>query len=237
MDKRRIKKRRYIAAFIITASIFAIGLFFGFLMENIRVDYFQQQYENQELDFRSLQLQHQLANSELLENQCGGIRELFDIYIKELENTRERLDVYNKDAQIKKEEFNIMKRKYTLAQINFWYVSNLLKESCPQEADFITILYFYSDEKECPRCNEQATILDFYKLKLKEKLLIFALDSQFKEEPTIELLLETYDINSFPGLIIDGKKYNFLTREELGEILCNKIEDESLKEICEKGKE
>ncbi|MDI3544253.1 MAG: hypothetical protein PWQ28_534 [Candidatus Woesearchaeota archaeon] len=233
MNKRRINRRRYFVAFLFTASVFFLGYFFGFLMENTRLDYFQQSYEQQEVGFRSLQLQYQLAESNLLKNQCGAIKELFDIYIKDLENTRERLESYSQESQLKEEEFELMKRKYTISQINFWYIANLLKESCPEQSDFVTILYFYGDEKDCPRCNEQATILDYYKLKLNERLLIFALDSNFEEEPTIQLLMSTYNVSSLPGLVVDSKTYGFLTKEELGKILCRKIEDEEARsKIC-----
>ncbi|MDK2907860.1 MAG: hypothetical protein PWQ87_318 [Candidatus Woesearchaeota archaeon] len=233
MNKRRIDKRRYIVSFVITLAIFSLGYFLGFVMENIRIDYFEEAYEKQELGFKSLQLQYQLAESNILKENCKGLKELFNTFVQDLEQQRSRLEAYSRETNINEEEFKVMKRKYTLSQINFWYIANLLKERCPEEGDFVTILYFYGDEKDCPRCEEQGIILDYFKLKLGNKLFTFALDSNFEEEPTIQLLMSTYNVSSLPGLVVDSKTYGFLTKEELGEILCSKIEDEeAMSKIC-----
>ncbi len=232
MKRIQTVKRRYLAALLITTSVFILGLFFGFLMDNLRADYFTQFAQEQELDYKSLQLQYELMNSKVLSNQCQGLRTLFDRYIKDLEDNRERLEAYNQNAKINKEEFALLKRRYTLSQINFWYVSQLLKTSCSNYSDYVTILYFYGTDEDCPECDEQASYLDYFKKKLGRQLLIFALDSNFDEEPAIGVIKDSYGVAELPALVINGKRFGFLDKKQLLDVLCTNLRNSEDYEIC-----
>ncbi|MDK2850069.1 MAG: plasmid transfer operon protein [Candidatus Woesearchaeota archaeon] len=232
MGRAKIVRRRYFAALLITISIFILGLFFGFLMDNLRTDYFTQFAQKQELDYRSLQLQYELMNSNVLSNQCQGLRTLFDKYIKDLEDNRERLEVYNQKAKINKEEFALLKRRYTLSQINFWYISQNLRQTCPNSSDYVTILYFYGTDEQCPSCDEQASYLDYFKKKMGTQLLIFALDSNFEEEPTISVLKDSFDVDTLPTLVVNGKKFGFLDKEQLADKICEHLRDKEKYGFC-----
>ncbi len=221
---RDFNKRRYLFAFIITAAIFLLGFFLGFVMDVNRINYFQQLNEEQKLNLRSLQLQYELVKSSSVNNPCAAFRFMFDTFIVELEKNRERLETYTQQAKIKKGEFEVLQREYVLSQINFWYISKNLKESCSGESDFVTIIYFYSDKKVCPSCDDQANVLNYYKTKLKENLLIFAIDERLEAaEPVVTLLKQSYNVTSYPTLIINGKDVYpaLLDKERMGRILCS----------------
>ncbi|MDP2750423.1 MAG: hypothetical protein Q8O89_06335 [Nanoarchaeota archaeon] len=194
-------------------------------MDLNRINYFQTINEENKMNLRSLQLQYELVKSNNINNQCQGFRFMFNRFITELENNRERLEIYTKQAKVKPEEFDMLKREYFLSQINFWHVSKNLKEACPENSDFVTIIYFYSDKTKCPRCQDQAQVLDYYKLKLKENLLIFALDEEFEDkEPSISLLKQAYDVQAYPTLIINGGELKYeavIDKEQMQKVLCN----------------
>jgi thiol-disulfide isomerase/thioredoxin len=231
---RPMNKRRYVFAFIITAAIFFLGFFFGFLMDIKRVDYFTTINQVNQMNIRSLQLQNDLVKSGFADNQCSAFRFMFDKAIIELENNRERLELYNQQSKVGKSDFDILKREYLLSQINFYQISKNLKDSCPKQSDFVTIIYLYSDNKNCPDCDKQASVLNFFKLELKENLLIFALDEQFDDqEPIITLIKEAYNINEYPALIIDDKLFlNYTEQKTLAEILCSKYSAENNRGIA-----
>lgn len=223
MKRDKIVKSRYLRAFIITLAVFSIGLFLGSLMDNYRTQYFVRYNEIQKLNIRSMQLQFELNNIDTGYDQCRKTKSLFDFYLVELENNRERLNEYAKETKIKKEDFEILRREYVLSQINFWLLSQSIKENCPDYADFNTVLYFYSNNDVCPSCGDQSFNLDYYKIKLKTNLLIFALDEQFGEqEPLINMLKDIYNINSYPTVVINNKVYDeLLSQEELKDVLCS----------------
>jgi hypothetical protein len=232
---RDMKKRRYLFAFIIAAALFFLGFFFGFIMDLKRVDYFDKMNADQQLNIRSLQLQYELLKGDGVQERCSAFRFLFDKYIVELENNRARLDSYSRQSEVVVEEFDILKRQYVLSQINFWYIARSFKEACPNSSDFVTALYFYSNNDICPDCENQATVLNYYKSLLKENLLIFSFDDQFSEtEPLIGMIEGIYDVKNYPTLVVNNKAYSgFVAKENLSEILCQSYKsDELVKEIC-----
>lgn len=230
---RSLNKRRYIFAFVITAAIFFLGFFFGFLMDIQRINYFESLNEVQKLNIRSLQLQDDLVKDGSLANQCAALRYMFDKAVVDLENSRERLDIYERQSKVKKEDFEILKREYVLSQINFWGISKNLKKICPDSSDFAIIIYFYSDEKTCPRCEDQAIVLNYYKSILKENILIFSIYEKFEEkEPLITLLKQSYGIKEYPSLVIEDKTFHgFVTEEDMRKTLCSVYKTNKTRDI------
>jgi hypothetical protein len=232
---RDFKKRRYIFAAIVTMALFFLGFFFGFIMDLKRVDYFDKAGSVQQLNIRSLQLQYELLKGDAFQDRCSAFRFMFDKFILELENNRVRLDQYSRQSDIITEDFDILKREYALSQINFWYISRNFKESCTNASDFVTVLYFFSDDQKCPMCGDQGTVLDYYKSILKQNLLVFAFDETFADkESLITMLEQVYDVKSYPTIVINNKAYpGFMSKESLGQILCEEYLSENItREIC-----
>lgn len=216
---RVISREKYIVAGFITLGIFLLGLFLGLTIEGKRVSYIESESKKQNLDFTSLQLQYAFIDQLSQENNCLAVQKTFEQNINNLELTRIRLENFDTDATLNKEDFDILKNEYVLAQIRYWLLAERTKKLC--DTDIVTILYFFSDETECPSCDRQAFILTYLKKKFKDKLLIFSFDSKFDSEPMIPLLKNTYNVTTYPSLVIEGKtKSNFEDKDTL------------LKEIC-----
>jgi len=216
---RKISKDKYIIATFLTLGIFFLGLLLGFVIEAKRVSYIRMLSQEQELDFTSLQLQYQYIDQLNQEDDCDAVLKTSDNYIESLESARLKLESYNEVQKISKQDFEILKREYILSQLNYWLFSTKTKELC--DADAVILLYFFSTDEKCPRCEQQAFILTYLKKKLDDKILTFALDSEYIEEPMITLLKERYDVTEFPTLVIEDAKYVGLTSKEA-----------ILKEIC-----
>jgi len=214
--------KKYMMVFLLTLSIFSIGLFLGSLMDNERTKYFLSYNEVQKQNVRSMQLQFELNNLNIGANQCAKTKSLFDYYLIELEQNRERLNTYVNEAKVTKKDFTILKRDYVLSQLNFWMLTEDMKVNCPNNSNFTTVIYFYSSKEKCPTCSDQGFSLDYYKVKLKTNLLIFAIDEEFaSEEPIIQILKDVYEIGKYPALIINGEKYEELVdRDQLQKIFC-----------------
>lgn len=233
---REFEKRKYIIAFIITLAIFLLGFFLGFLMDVQRVNYFQDITTKQKMDLNSLQLQYELAQEQPFSESCGALEVLFQRFGVDLEENRQRIDDYSTQADVRKEDFENLKREYMLSQIKFWQISRNLEKSCPQNYDFVTVIYFYSDDKTCPDCGAQGDVLDYYKRVLKENILIFSIDETFKDrEPIIELFAATYNITKFPTLIIENESHDGLVNKDaMKNILCENYKDESIRaRLCQ----
>ncbi len=232
---RKIEKRKYAIAFIITLAIFLLGFFLGFMMEVKRVDYFQTINDKQRLDLNSLRLQYELVQQEPFSESCGAFQVLFTRFMEDLENNRQRIESYYEQADVRKQDFESLKREYMLSQIKFWQVSRELKELCP-EYDFVTIIYFYSDDKSCPDCTTQADVLDYYKRVMKDDLLVFSIDETFRDkESLIDLFKATYNITEFPSLIIENKAYSGLVeKNKMKDVLCQEYSSARVRQtLCD----
>ena len=221
---RSLSRDKYIIAGGITLGIFLLGLFLGLAIEGKRVNYIESGSRKQNLDFSSLQLQYAFIDQLSQEKNCQAVQKTFEQNINNLESTRIRLENFDRDATLNKNEFEILKNEYILAQIRYWLLAERTKKLCG--ADIVNILYFFSDERECPDCEKQAFVLTYLKKKFKDKLLIFSFDSKFESEPMVPLLKKTYNVTTYPTVVIDGKpEAKFQDKDSI------------LKEICSYYKE
>lgn len=223
---REINKQIYVITAIITLGIFLLGLFLGLYVDSKRIQYIQNEGKQQRSDFNSLQLQYQFIDQLSSEKNCPAVLKTFDTSLKELEKTRERLEAYTEQSKIDKEDYEALRREYTIAQLNYFLLAKKAKEIC--DANISIILYFYAAKQDCPDCIEQGFVLDYLKRIYKDRLLIFALDGKMTEEPMIELLMTSYGITTYPGLVIEDKTQNgFTEKNKVSELICLSFDDNS----------
>jgi len=216
---REFNKKRYIIAALLTLFIFILGLMLGLVIEGKRVQYIESVNRIEKLDYSSLQLQYAYIDQLSQEKNCDAVSKTFESSVKSLIETSGRLENYEQNANLNKEDLHALKREYILAQLNYWLLAQRTKKICNR--NLVTILYFYSTDKECPDCGEQAFVLTYLKNEFKDKLLIFALDSTYSDEPMIEMLKSQYEISRYPTLIIEGHVFeDFVSKDKILKIIC-----------------
>jgi len=217
---RNLSKDKYVIAGAITTGVFLLGLFLGLAIEGKRVNYIESISRRQNLDFSSLQLQYAFIDQLSQEKNCLAVQKTFEQNINNLESTRIRLENFDRDAKLNKNEFDLLKNEYMLAQIRYWLLAERTRKLC--ETDVVSILYFFSDEKDCPDCDRQAFVLTYLKKKFKDKLLIFSFDSKYELEPMIPLLKKTFNITKYPTIVIEGKsKEKFQDKDDILRDICS----------------
>jgi len=165
---RSLSRDKYIIAGVITLGVFLLGLFLGLAIEGKRVNYIESLSRQQNLDFSSLQLQYAFIDEMSQEKNCLAVQRTFEQNINNLESTRARLENFDTDATLNKKEFDVLKNEYILAQIRYWMLAERTRKLCG--SDVVSVLYFFSDNKECPDCDRQAFILTYLKKRFKDKL-------------------------------------------------------------------
>jgi len=216
---RELNKKRYFIAALLTLFIFILGIMLGLVIEGKRVQYIESVNRIEKLDYSSLQLQYAYIDQLSQEKNCDAVSKTFESSVKSLIETSGRLENYEQNANLNKEDLHTLKREYILAQLNYWLLAQRTKKICNN--DMVAILYFYSTDKECPDCGEQAFILTYLKNEFKDKLLIFALDSTYTDEPMIEMLKDQYEISRYPTLIIENHAFEgFVSKDRIIEIIC-----------------
>ncbi len=227
VELRKISTSKYIMAFIFSSLIFVIGVLVGNSLSKERVDYLRDIADKQQLDYKSLELQSLYISSfELRNESCRAFREILEKSLDDVAKAQEKVEMYMR--QRSDARYDDIKRDYSMAQIRYLLLDKKVREIC--NFDTASLLYFYSD-KECPDCSPQGTILTYLKEKMKDRLLIFSLDIDFKQEPLIDLFAVKYNITEVPSIIVNETLYfGLMKKEEILESLCQLYENKP--DIC-----
>jgi hypothetical protein len=221
---RKINKRFYGLAGVITIIIFLFGLSLGILIESERVDYVEGNRNHEKVEYESLQVQYlylSYLSTSGREESCGAFTATLNQYIKRTDDTRLKLEDYIAKGNVYTEEFRFLKREYVQSQMNYWILARKTKELC--KTDYVTVLYFHSTD--CPDCKSQGYVLDYMKKLFDDRLLVFAFDSNFTEEPMIDLLKNTYHVEKTPTVIIEEDSYaGFVSKDALMKSVCAKYD-------------
>lgn len=220
MVTRKISKRKYLLAAVLTFLIFSLGLSLGVILDNIRLQ--QVEFDNrvQEVDYASLQMQYvYLTSLEQDEENCVVLRQALENNVLELGESLDEFLEFKKQTTLNKDQYRLAHRKYLIDNIRYWFFATRTKERC--DMDLSTILYFYSG-KSCDDCPDQGFILTFFKNVYDERLLIFPLDTDVAEdEPLVAILMSKYGISTYPSIVLADKKYEGLVPKEiLNDLIC-----------------
>ena len=220
MVKSNIKWEIYIISGIITAGILFLGILFGVSFSKGKVDSLQSELDKLKMSQEDLNLEFAMIAT--TKNQsCSLISYGLDKVIDNAAKLGERVSIYETGEKIKDERFSLLKDDYTLTLIRYWFYLDRMKQEC-NKTNFVTILYFYSNQK-CNDCSGQGIVLNFIKQKYLQDVMIFAIDSD-SQLNVVDLLKKTYQVQTVPTIVIDGKKNDgFVSVEQLENILCEKL--------------
>jgi len=215
---RNIRKDKYAVALVITIMIFTLGFLLGTVLDNYKRTYVEEVAKQQELEFTSLQLQYLYLESIQGTEKCPALYQTLENNIRTLGPTLDKMLDYEKSKNVNSTGYLFLKRQYLLSNLKYWLLSEELKKTC--SGDYVTVLYFFSND--CDICiKSQGVILSNLKQAFGDKLLIFAIDSDFTDEPMITLLKNKYNVTTYPTLVINDQKNDvFLNRGELLQKIC-----------------
>ncbi|MBS3055311.1 MAG: hypothetical protein J4452_02345 [Candidatus Aenigmarchaeota archaeon] len=220
MVARKLKFEIYLISGAITAGILFLGIFFGVTVSKSKVDNLQSELDKLKMSQEDLNLEFVLIATS--RNQtCNLISYELDKVIDNAAQLGERVSLYETSEKIKDDRFSFLKDDYTITLIRYWFFLDRMKTEC-NRTNFVTVLYFYSNDK-CDDCNKQGLVLNVIKQTYQQDVMIFAIDSDSRLN-VVDLLKKTYQVETVPSLVVDGKKYDGLVSvEELKSVLCEKL--------------
>jgi len=107
-------------------------------------------------------------------------------------------------------EFFALKRQFLLANIQLWQVSQMEKQYCA--ANHTDVLYIYSSNPSCQECQVQGKMLDSVRAACPN-VRTFVMDAD-EGMATLDIIKIKYNITSAPSLVIDGRTYGKVLRED-----------------------
>jgi len=211
MWKRNLNTGRHLQSLIVTLSIFALGIFLGFYISEMRIKGMLTTYESLTLKINGAILQTRVLEGELCNYDVLSIagKEKVELgnQITELEGLRGKTD----------EEVLRLKENYSLLSINQLLLLEEWTKECNKNIS--VIIFFYSNTENATTSEEQGFVLDNIYEKYPNKIVIYAFDINI-DNPAVNILIKKYDIRTAPTLVINEKVYlGFQSREKIESLI------------------
>jgi len=196
---KKLQKSIFFTSLIITIAIFGVGILINYGLDYIRIDAILNTVENHELDVYSYLIQQEFIDT-FGGNKCEFMYSKVDDLKEELNQVGVELSNYGGKSFFKKKDFDYLKRKYFLLELNFYNLIKKLNKECKKS--YIPIIFFYEINDD--PSERQGYILDDLSKKNKE-LIALSFDKDYPDEPLLNLLKLKYNVTKAPTIIIDNK--------------------------------
>jgi hypothetical protein len=190
---------RYLLAFFIAASIFATAFYINYRLNNARINDIRNVTANVSTDILSLETQFDL----LQEMPCDDVQKN-SILPSELSNLGDRLAFAENELGAKNEQVVQLKKQYTLLEIKDYLLMRRIESQC--KASPPIILYFYSNQNDCPDCQKQGYVLTQMLVDHPE-LRVYSFDYNLPL-PALDTLESIYKLEAaLPAIVVNRVPY------------------------------
>ena len=192
--------RKYLFAFLLTATIFATALFLSNYLFQKKLSQIQSIQDRLSLDILGFETQSAL----LRETSCMQAGKTISLS-KELGELTERLDAAEKQGGLGNPDVQLLKRQYFLLEIRDYLLMKSITAKCDNPPTFI--LYFYSnDSDECPDCQKMGFVLTALHDEFPN-LRVYSFDFDMDLD-AIRSLRSIYGLSdTLPALVVNGDPY------------------------------
>lgn len=198
MQRTIISKTKYLAVFATTTLIFVIGVFIGHWVTNAKLSKVDDLEQNMKVDTMAIELQYLL----IAEDPCSYLNAT--PLTEELYGIGTKLDYM--ENQLGETNPNVLRIKeyYSLLEVRHWLYMKKVNKECNQTNPLI--LYFYSNQGDCPTCKEQGFVLNYLHRKYPS-INIYSFDTNINDI-ALDTIKDIYGIKKeTPALIISDKVY------------------------------
>jgi hypothetical protein len=207
----KINSKKYILVFIITTVIFVIAFIISNYFNDRRYDIIKTTSDKISIDILSLETQFELFQ----ESSCDSLKN--SILSDEINALADKLSYAENQRGISDEDVITLKKYYSLLEIKDYLLMKKVGKKCDMNP--ISILYFYTNKKDCSDCTKQGYVLT--KLRTDHPdLKVYSFDYDLNLS-AIKTLISLYKIPSdLPALVIKDKTYKkFQSIEDIQKII------------------
>ncbi len=211
MQRKRLNKSRYLAAFFFTVAIFLSGLIVGNHVSDMKL----QALYNLQNELRVESLGNELMFQLVEKNLCENIN--LTSYTEEISKIGQKLTYMESLYGYEDIKVWSLKSYYSLLLVRHLLITEKAKEECNKTTP--VVLYFYSN-KNCEDCEDQGLVLT----NIHKNYPLFHIYSfeYALNNAAVDFLKEKYEIdpNRLPTIVIDNKIfYGFQSKKFLLEYM------------------
>lgn len=208
-----IDTKKYLFTFFVTVAIFTTAFFASTYFSNKRVENVKFIQDNIAIDILSSETQFDL----LKEVSCQNVG--YSILSVELSTLGDKLSHTENERGETDQDVVYLKKYYSLLQVKDYLLSKKLAEKCGAVKKPVFVIYFYSNEGDCPDCKREGYVLTRLKEKYPE-LRVYSFDYNL-DLSVIDSLKAIYRIEkALPALVVEDKVYTgYKSIEEMEALL------------------
>jgi len=214
-EEEKIKVNLLFISLIIAIFTLISGIFIGLSLAKKEV-YLIGIKENQ-IKAEILELEATLKF--LNENICED--KVLQDFSVDLDKVGRRLESLQNRLFVGKGEYESLKRFYYTLEVEHYFLLKEAEKKCNK--NFVFIFYFYKPIEKCSLCFKQGIYLTIIKEKFLNQVQIYSFDKEdFNKSILLKKIMLKYNINpnsNEPELVINGKKYGFLEKDKLEELV------------------
>ena len=202
MDER---KKVVWRSLLLTVLIFAVGMLLNHFFDGFRIDTIAGVMRVHELDSESYEVERGFTDA-FGEEGCAAMTARIGDFKEEIRKVGEDLGSYSKFSFFRKTDYDYLKRKYFLLELNFFSLLKLLNQEC--DNPYLPIVFFYEIDDDASE--RQGYILQELSKEYKREIVVLSLDKDYADEPLVKVFAQSYNITGAPALVIAGTVYRGL---------------------------
>jgi hypothetical protein len=215
MVDRKVSKRRYFVAFLITTAVFIIGVLLGALMNEYKTNQVSEFEQDLLIDSLNLDLQYELAGDYVC--NISNIDPLRKNFIELGEDLGHLEDTLGKND---KKVLNL-KKYYSVLEAKDFLLLKKLSQEC--NLNYTIVLFFYSNDDSCVDCEMQGYLLNYLRKKY-DNIRVYSFDTDL-DSPIIKSLVAIYDITGVPAVVFNEEvNVGYMDKQALEKLALSKNE-------------
>jgi len=156
----------------VTVIILSGVFFLGQNLNDYKVESLRNDIDRLEVNQRSQSLGFELMETSQ-SDQCQAIRQWRRSTLEELRNLRDEVEAYEDSTRLGNQQHESLKKRYINLVIQNMLEMRRMEERCNQ--NITEVIYIYSEG--CPDCEDQGTVLSYYREQYPDKLAVRPLDA------------------------------------------------------------
>lgn len=214
-------KHIFLTSLLLTILIFTAGILINYGLDFVRINVISDVMISHELSTESYMLEQEFISA-FGGSHCSVMQGRISSLKDEIRQVGADLGSYSRFSFFKKQDFDYLKRKYFLLELDFLSRIERLNKECGQSV--IPVLFFYEiDDDDSER---QGFILQEVSKNFDEFLVVLTLDKDYEDEPLVGLLALRYNVTKAPAIIINGfKREGLVYEKELEAIISGKLNE------------
>jgi hypothetical protein len=231
MKQKKLSVQKTIIVLLLTIIIFSTGVLIGNYNTEKKFSKVVDLTSDLRIETLGMEVEYDILESHICENEnvLYLVQGLFEL--------AEKITFMENELGANNENVIQLKKQYFILEARHWMLAKKRVDEClgpTKGLDNTIILYFYSNQGDCPQCQQQGAVLTHLHQK-HEKMKIYSFDINI-DSPVVNVLKTIYGINATPGLVINEETHiGYLSADEFIAFVTNQqktqVTDTIMKEI------